>query len=397
MIVRQHSRSGGAGDLLDYLIINRGIADVRASRVADIAVHNLPVMPAIPKTPNAAHELVRALTRSMDGFIINARLSSVRILKTKLIHAVTSFDPKDPTKLGKICGGPVAVTRELAKNVVGPNRAMVFALHDSNHLHVHTLISSTDTYGRAWDSSFDRYKWNTEARKIEHKYELTPLTFDPERHSLSPTEHRRLQQFGIPDLLERMRSAICAARADSPARDVFERRLGGVGITIEERKDRDGNVRGLVFNYGEVTVKGSAIHRGLSYRKLMDGFNPERVAFDRDHEQDIRNVMLLSLADEESRREAIQHSRASVRYLGIVAEELRAGKVNRTWTELDRVAQLRLSARPQLVPVSPKFVKVERAEPVPLARKDIRLREDQNGSRQHAPRDQGSGRNSRNR
>jgi hypothetical protein len=153
----------------------------------------------------------------------------------------------------------------------------------------------------------------------------------------------------------------------------------------------------LVFNYGEVTVKGSAIHRGLSYRKLMDGFNPERVAFNRDHEQDIRNVMLLSLADEESRREAIQHSRASVRYLGIVAEELRAGKVNRTWTELDRVAQLRLSARPQLVPVSPKFVKVERAEPVPLARKDIRLREDQNGSRQHAPRDQGSGRNSRNR
>ncbi|MDT7779080.1 MAG: hypothetical protein QOC99_1592, partial [Acidobacteriota bacterium] len=261
MIVRQHSKSGGAGELLDYLIVNRVLDETRASRVADLAVHNLPIMPAIPKTPGGAHELVRALTQSMDSFMSNARLSSVRILKNNLIHAVTSFDPKDPQKLEKICGGPIAVTRELAKNVVGPDRAMFFALHDSSHLHVHTLISSADISGRAWNSSFDRYKWNNEARNIEHRYGLTPLSFDPERHSLSPIEHRRLQQCGIPDLLERMRSAICAARADLPAREVFERRLRNVGITIEERKDKDGSALGLVFNYGELTVKGSAIHR----------------------------------------------------------------------------------------------------------------------------------------
>jgi hypothetical protein len=262
---------------------------------------------------------------------------------------------------------------------------MVFALHDSNHLHVHTLISSADSYGRAWDSSFDRYRWNTEARKIGDRYGLTPLSFDPERHSLSLTEHRRLQQCGIPDLLERMSAAICAARADSPAREVFERRLGDVGITIEERQDREGNVRGLVFNYGEVTVKGSAIHRGLSYRNLVAGFNPERVTFDPSHEQNLQNIMLLSLADEEARREAMQHARASIRYLGIASEELRTGRANRTWEEIDRAVQPRISTRPQLVPAAPEFVKMERAESVPLNRRNARAldqnRDDQSTSR----------------
>jgi hypothetical protein len=262
---------------------------------------------------------------------------------------------------------------------------MFFALHNSSHPHVHTLISSTDIFGRAWNSSFDRYKWNNEARNIEYRYGLTPLRFDPERHSLSPTEHRRLQLCSIPDLLERMRSAICAARADLPAREVFERRLRNVGITIEERKDKDGNARGLVFNYGELTVKGSAIHRGLSYRNLMAGFNPERVAFDPHHEQDIRNIILLSMADEELRRETIKHSRASVRYLGMAAEEFRTGRVDRTWDEIDRAVQTRLSTRPQLVPVPPEFVKMEPAELVPLIRTDQMIRgqnrDDQSTSR----------------
>jgi hypothetical protein len=132
MIVRQHSKSGGAGDLLDYLIINREIDEVRASRVADIAVHNLPVMPTIPKSADAARELVRALTHSIDSFMSNARLSSVRILKNNLIHVIISFELKDPPKIERICGGPIAVARELVKNVVSPNRAMIFALHDSN-------------------------------------------------------------------------------------------------------------------------------------------------------------------------------------------------------------------------------------------------------------------------
>lgn len=389
MIVRQHRKSGGAGDLLDYLIINRAVEQTQASRVADIAVHNLPVMPAIPKTPGEAYELVRTLTQSIDGFMSHARLTSVRILKNKLIHVVTSFNPKDTQKLENICGGPIAVTRELAKNVVGANRAMLFTLHDDReHLHVHALISSTDLYGRAWDSSFDRYKWNNEARNIEHGYGLTPLTFDPERHSLSPTEHRRLQQCGISDLLERMRSVICAARADFPAREVFERRLVDVGITINERKDKNGNVRGLVFNYGEVTVKGSAIHRGLSYRNLMAGFNPERATFDPRHEQDVHNIMLLSMADEELRREVMQHSRVSIRYLGMVAEELRTGRVGRTWGEIDLAVQTRLSTRPQLVPVSPEFTKMERAELVPLTRTDFRTR-NQNRDSQSVSRGRG--------
>ena len=249
MIVKESKKSGGAGDPLYYLIIDRAIEQARASRVADIAVHNLPVMPGIPETPSGAHKLVRSLTRSMDDFTKNARLSAARPLKNDLLHVVASFDPEDTEKLKNICGGPVAVARELARNVVGEDRAMILILHDDRaHPHVHMLISSTDTQGRAWDSSFDRYKWNNEARGLESRYELTPRAFDPERHSLSPTEHRRLEQSGIPDLLERMRGAICAARADSPARAVFEQRLEHVGITISEKKDKHGKVRGWVFN-----------------------------------------------------------------------------------------------------------------------------------------------------
>ena len=398
MIVRTHSKTGGAGDILAYLITNRELEQSRASRIADIAVHNLPVMPAKPKTPEEAHELAKLLTQSMDGFTRNARLSAVRPLKNTLLHVAASFDPKDTKQLRGICGGPVAVARELAMSVVGKDRAMILISHDDRgHHHVHILITSADARGRAWDSSFDRYKWNNGAREIERKYELSPLTFDPERHALSPTEHRRLERCGIPDLRERMRAAICAARADSPSKSIFEQRLEKIGITISERQDKSGKVRGWIFNYGEVSVKGSAIHRGLSYRNLTAGFNPERVAFDPRHEQDVHNVMLVSMADGERRREFVQHPRAGIRYLGTVAEELRTGRVDRTWDEIDCAVQARLSARRQLVPVPPRFVKMERAEPVLLTRENIKMREDQNRGGQYGSRDRSSGRSSRSR
>ena len=375
MIVKELKKSGGAGAPLYYLIIDQSIEQVQASRVSGIAVHNLPVMPGIPGTPDAAHELVKSLTRSMNEFTRNARLGAARPLKNELLHVVAAFDPKDAGRLENICGGPVAVARELARGVVGEDRAMILILHDG---HVHMLISSTDTKGRAWDSSFDRYKWNSEAREIESRYGLTPRTFDPERHSLSPTEYRRLEQCGIPDLLGRMRAAICAARADSPARNLFERRLENVGITISEKKDGSGQVHGWVFNYGEVSVKGSAIHRGLSYRALTAGFDREREAFDPRHEQDVRNVMLVSMADEDKRRACVQHPRAGVRYFGMMAEEFRAGRVDRSWDEVDRAVHQCLSVSRQLVPVPPTFIKLERAELIPIARNNIRGRDDQN-------------------
>lgn len=380
MIVREHIKTGGAGDILDYLIVNRELDQSRSSRVAGIAVHNLPVMPAIPKTPEEARELMRLLANSMDGYMKNARLAAVRLLKNGLLHVAVAFDRKDAERLGEICGGPVAVARELAVKVAGKDRAMIFILHnDREHPHVHVLISSTDTRGRAWDSSFDRYRWNNAAREIESKYELSPLTFDPERHSLSPTEHHMLEQHCTPDLLDRMRAAICVARADSPSRDIFEHRLNSVGITVRERQGKDGKVRGWVFNYDEVSVKGSAIHRTLSYRNLTSRLDPNRVAFDPRHEQDVRDVMLLSLADEDQRRAALQHPRASIRYLGMIAEEFRTGRVDRAWDEIDRTAQQRLSARRQLIPLPPQFVKMERAEPVPIARNHIRTREGHGG------------------
>lgn len=374
MIVKELKKSDGAGAPLHYLIIDQTTEQVRASRVDGIAVHNLPVMPGIPGTPEAAHELVKSLTRSMNEFTRNARLGAARPLKNELLHVVASFDPKDSGRLRNVCGGPVAVARELAQGVVGEERAMILILHDG---HVHMLISSTDTKGRAWNSSFDRYKWNNEARQIESRYGLTPRTFDPERHSLSPTEHRRLEQCGIPDLLRRMRAAICAARADSPTRNLFERRLEKVGITISERKDRSEKVQGWVFNYGEVSVKGSAIHRGLSYRTSTAGFNRERETFDPRHEQDVRNVMLVSMADEDKRRACVQHPRAGVRYFGIMAEEFRTGRVDKSWDEVDRAVHQRLSERTQLVPAPPEFIKLERAELVPLSRNKIRGHADQ--------------------
>jgi hypothetical protein len=332
-------------------------------------------MPGIPQTPDAAHELVKSLTRSMNEFTRNARLGAARPLKNELLHVVAAFDPKDAGRLGTICGRPVAVARELARGVVGEDRAMILILHDG---HMHMLISSTDTLGRAWDSSFDRYKWNNEARVINGRYGLMPRMFDPERHSLSPTEHRRLEQCGVPDLLGRMRAAICAARADSPARNLFERRLENVGITISEKTDRNGKVHGWVFNYGEVSVKGSAIHRGLSYRALTGGFNREHEVFDPRHEQDVRNVMLLSMADEDNRCACVQHPRAGVRYFGMMAEEFRVGRVGKSWDEVDRAVHQRLSARTQLVPAPPEFIKLERAELIPIARNNIRGRDDQN-------------------
>lgn len=398
MIVRAHSKTGGAGDILNYLIINRESDQLRASRVADIAVHNLPVMPAIPKTPEQACELVKLLAQDMEGFTRNARLSAARPLRNRLLHIVASFDPNDTERLTGICGGPVAVARELALNVAGKDRAMILISHDDReHPHVHILISSADSRGRAWDSSFDRYRWNNGAREIERKYELLPLTFNPERHALSPTEHRRLEQCGIPDLLDRMRTAICAARADSPSRSLFERRLEKVGITVSERLDKEGKVRGWIFNYGEISIKGSAIDREFSYRNLTAGFNPERGAFDPRYEQGVRNVMLISMADEEKRREFIQHPRPAIRFMGMIAEEVRTGRVDRTWDEIGRAAQARLSASRQMMSVQPKFARTDYAELIPLVRERIRMREDQNRSDQYASRNRDSGRSGRSR
>jgi len=370
-------KAGSAGDCLDYLITDRSTEEARASRITDLAVYNLPVMPRVPETREEASKLVKVLTESMNSFIRNARLSAVRTLENELLHVVISFHPDDTPKLRNICGGPVAVALELAKNVAGRDRAMALILHDTRHLHGHTLISSADMKGRAWDSSFDRCKWNKGAREIEHKYDLSRLRFDPERHSLSPTEHRKLERCGIPDLLDRMRATICAARSDSPSRELFERRLGNVGITVSERHDKEGKIHGWVFNYGEVSVKGSAIHRGLSYRNVRADLDPGRVITNLGHERDMLNVMILTMSDDEIRQEILQYPRASVRYIGHMAEDLREGKVGRTWDEISTAAERRLDARPQLVLVRPSLVKLERAELVPMSRHYAMDRNDQ--------------------
>jgi hypothetical protein len=384
MIVEEYKKkSDSAGGCFDYLITDRSAEQSRASRVADMAVHNLPVMSRVPETRGEADELVKALTRSMDTFIRNARLAAARPLENKLLHVVISFPPEDTPKLHKICGGPLAITLELAKNVVGRDRAIAAILHDTRHLHGHNIISYPDAKGRAWDSSFDRYKWNMEAREIERKYGLSRLTFDPERHSLSPTERRRLERCGVPDLLDRMCAAICAARSDSPSRELFERRLENVGITVSERHDKERKVRGWVFNYREVSVKGSAIHRGLSYRNVTADLNPGRISTDPQHEQNVLNIMVLTMSDDEIRHEMMRHPRAGVRYLGHMAEELREGKVGRTWDEISTAAQRRLDVRPQLIHVKPNFVKLERAEPVPMSRQHAMDRNDQSAIGRH--------------
>jgi hypothetical protein len=51
-----------------------------------------------------------------------------------------------------------------------------------------------------------------------------------------------------------------------------------------------------------------------------------------------------------------------------MAEALREGKVGRNWDEISAAAERRLTVRPHLVPAKPKFVKLERAEPVSLSR-----------------------------
>lgn len=138
-----------------------------------------------------------------------------------------------------------------------------------------------------------------------------------------------------------------------------------------------------------MSVKGSAIHRGLSYRALTAGFNREHEAFDPRHEQDVHNVMLVCMAEEDKRRACIQHPRAGVRYFGMMAEEFRAGRVDRSWDEVDGAVQQRLSARPRLVPAPPEFIKLERAELVPLSRNKIRERDDQSRGGLDASEDRG--------
>src|SRR5438067_1925959 len=122
MIVRNHIKTGGAKGILDYLIVSRELDHLRASRVAGIAVRNLPVMPAMPKTPEEALELVRLLADSMDDYIKNARLSAVRLLKNGLLHVAIAFNRKDSERIKDICGGPIAVALELAVKVAGKDR-----------------------------------------------------------------------------------------------------------------------------------------------------------------------------------------------------------------------------------------------------------------------------------
>ena len=398
MIVEEYKKkAGSAGGCFDYLIIDRSAEQSRASRVADMVVHNLPVMSRVPKTRGEADELVKALTQSMNTFIRNARLTAARPLENRLLHIVISFPPKDTPKLRGICGGPVAVGLELVKNVVGNDRAIAVILHDTSHLHNHTLTSSSDAQGRAWDSSFDRCKWNAGAREIGRKYGLSRLTFDPERHSLSPTERRRLERCGVPDLLDRMRGAICAACSDSPSRDLFERRLENVGITVSERHDEDGKVRGWVFNYREVSIKGSAIHRGLSYRNVTAGLSPGRVPTAPGHEQNVLNVMTLTMSDDEVRQELLRHPQASVRYLAHLATELREGKSGRAWDEISIAAERRLTVRPRLIPVEPEFVKLERAEPMPVSRQRAVDRNDPSALSHHTSQGRDSGSRGRSR
>ncbi|MDT0631979.1 relaxase/mobilization nuclease domain-containing protein [Rubrivirga litoralis] len=190
-------------------------------------------------------------------------LSRSRVEKP-VYHLALSFDPTDAPTRDELRG---AIDRTLRDLGLGDHPALVVAHTDTDHPHVHAMVSRVGADGKAWSTSFSnrRLRASVEAQERELGVRWTGRNADLAR---TPAAERE------PGFAARVRSLSLADLQQTTSWRDLDARLAVHGLRVERRG------RGAVVTDGTREAKLSSVSRSVSRPKLEARLGPLRA-----HEQ----------------------------------------------------------------------------------------------------------------
>ena len=200
------------------------------------------------ETRNTLASDPRAVVAEMQR---DVTLSRSRVEKP-VYHLALSFDPTDAPTRDELRG---AVDRTLQDLGLGDHPTLVVAHTDTDHAHVHAMVSRVGADGKAWSTSFSnrRLRGSIEAQERELGVRWTGRNADLAR---TPATQRE------PGFAAHVRSlALTDLRQAASWRDL-DARLATYGLRVERKG------RGAVVTDGTREVKLSSVSRSVSRPKL---------------------------------------------------------------------------------------------------------------------------------
>ncbi|OZC01125.1 relaxase/mobilization nuclease domain-containing protein [Rubricoccus marinus] len=244
------------------------------------------------ETRNTLARDPRAVVAEMER---DVALSRSRVEKP-VYHLALSFDPTDAPTRDELRG---AVDRTLQDLGLGDHPALVVAHTDTDHAHVHVMVSRVGADGKAWSTSFSNRRLRTSIETQERELGVrwtgrnAELTRAPsvERGTAdvptAETPSGRDRGFAA-DVRSR---ALADLRTATSWRDL-DARLAAHGLRVERKG------RGAVVTDGTREAKLSSVSRSVSRPKLEARFGPLRA-----HEED-REVLPRHVEESGTRRTA---------------------------------------------------------------------------------------------
>ena len=208
------------------------------------------------ETRNTLASDPRAVVAEMQR---DVALSRSRVEKP-VYHLALSFDSTDAPTRDELRG---AIDRTLRDLGLGDHPALVVAHTDTDHPHVHAMVSRVGADGKAWSTSFSnrRLRASVEAQERELGVRWTGRNADLAR---TPATQRE------PGSAARVRSlALADLRQATSWRDLDDR-LAVHGLRVERRG------RGAVVTDGTWEAKLSSVSRSVSRPKLEARLGPLR-------------------------------------------------------------------------------------------------------------------------
>ena len=208
------------------------------------------------ETRNTLASDPRAVVAEMER---DVALSRSRVEKP-VYHVALSFDPTDAPTRDELRG---AVDRTLRDLGLGDHPALVVAHTDTDHPHVHVMVSRVGADGKAWSTSFSnrRLRASVEAQERELGVRWTGRNAELARPPDTPKE---------PGFAAHVRSVALADLRQATSWSDLDKRLAARGLRVERRG------RGAVVTDGTREVKLSSVSRGASRPKLEARLGPLR-------------------------------------------------------------------------------------------------------------------------
>ena len=198
--------------------------------------------------------------------------------RNKFLRIEIGIAPQDEKKLPG--SELMRISHLFAKRMGLDKHQWVAVTHkDTDNRHIHILANRISLFGEVYDTTFVSNKAAKVAEEISREKGLTIA-----KEVKAERKYQKAKANPTREQTKHQVQNVCYALLDKykgtgiTGHSMFLYELNKNGIIIERMKNKQGNVYGLKFSYGEHTFKASEVGRVFGYRSLQKNFEASQKA-----------------------------------------------------------------------------------------------------------------------